>query len=189
MRSEIKSIQNAIGITSIYVTHDQTEALVMSDRVIVMNKGKVVQNDRPVEIYERPRSMFVAGFVGDANFLEGKVSNLDSTEGQISTKNGRKVFFIHHGESIQIGSQVTLCIRPERIRISREKTQEKNSYALRIEQVAFMGSISRYFLKSEDEPMVVDIPILTAESQFKIGDTIFAEWAPKDTRMVVEDQK
>jgi len=91
MRFEIKDLQTRLGITAIYVTHDQEEALALSDRVAIMNQGRIEQIGTPEEIYERPRSKFVADFIGLSNFIEGVVSGFDELGRAVITREGEQL--------------------------------------------------------------------------------------------------
>ena len=111
MRFEIKEVQKRFGITVVYVTHDQTEAMAMSDRIIVFNKGEVQQIDTPINIYKNPSNQFVADFVGKINFIKGKVSNLkiEFQDGQFMNYSGDKK------------GSVVVAVRPENITLSNDK--------------------------------------------------------------------
>ncbi len=117
MRTELRQLVKASGTTAVYVTHDQTEALSMADRIAVMDSGKIAQIGTPGELYDRPVSRFVADFLGEANFLEGKLIDT-GCPATIETPVGSLPAADHRG--IQAGSKVTCCIRPERIAISTE---------------------------------------------------------------------
>jgi spermidine/putrescine transport system ATP-binding protein len=112
MQIELKRIQNRVGITFIYVTHDQEEALSMSDRVAVMSNGVIEQLDEPREIYDRPMTAFVADFIGDMNFLDGSVS--ESGDGRFSMDAGDGIVVRGRGEALG-GSRVRVGLRPERM--------------------------------------------------------------------------
>jgi putative spermidine/putrescine transport system ATP-binding protein len=114
MKYWIKELQQALGITTIYVTHDQSEAMAMSDRIAVMNLGRVEQVGTAREIYERPGSRFVSSFIGEANLLEGEVSNLDK-DGINVLVEGLEVRATHSDEELHQGQQVSVMVRPENV--------------------------------------------------------------------------
>jgi iron(III) transport system ATP-binding protein len=118
MRSEIRRIQRELGITSIYVTHDQIEAMTLSDKVVVMNQGVIEQTGTPVEIYRRPTSRFVAGFIGRANFVRAKVIGHDPG-GLVVDLFGQQVVLPTIKERYPSGAFLTLVIRPEMIRLNK----------------------------------------------------------------------
>jgi len=115
MRQHLRSLVKSTGTTGVYVTHDQKEALSMADRVAVMDRGRVVQIGRPEEVYDRPRSRFVADFLGEANFVDGKIVAADGVAGRVETPAG--VLLVPAGCCPAVGTQVLCCVRPERIRI------------------------------------------------------------------------
>lgn len=123
MRVELKRIQSEVGITSIYVTHDQAEALVMSDDIIVMSKGRIEQTGGPVEIYSRPTNGYVSNFIGVANLLKGRVASVSGPDtGEVEiVENGVTVrLSCRLGEGVSEGSETILSIRPENVQVSRE---------------------------------------------------------------------
>ena len=124
MRVELKRIQHEVGITSIYVTHDQAEALVMSDEIIVMSKGRIEQKGGPREIYARPANAYVSNFVGVANLLEGRVTGVTAPgrcEVEISQAAGGRVRLpCRLGEGIAAGEEAIVSVRPENVQASRE---------------------------------------------------------------------
>jgi spermidine/putrescine transport system ATP-binding protein len=148
MQLELKSLQMRVGITFIYVTHDQEEALTMSDRLAVMDRGQVLQVGSPVEIYERPNCRFVADFIGETNFLSGVVTAIDgnyawlrlSTEGQ---EFGQEVFGLRQGE-LRVGQQAVLSVRPEKISLVSERNgKHANWVPIEIINTAYIGSDTR----------------------------------------------
>jgi spermidine/putrescine transport system ATP-binding protein len=120
MQVELKSLQRRLGISFVFVTHDQEEALTMSDRVVVMNVGLIEQLGFPQEIYERPRTEFVAGFIGDSNILEAVV---ESSAQEVSTLKIDETIFTVQGNGVQAGDRVKVMIRPEKIRLSANGAQ------------------------------------------------------------------
>ncbi|GAF86371.1 unnamed protein product, partial [marine sediment metagenome] len=113
MRQELRSLVKSTGTTAVYVTHDQKEAMSMADRIAVMNAGQVVQVGTAEEIYDRPRSRFVADFLGEANFVEGRVAGASGPTVEVATPVGK--LFALAAAATACGPQVTCCIRPERI--------------------------------------------------------------------------
>ena len=147
MQIELKNLQQEVGITFIYVTHDQEEALTMSDRIAVMHQGKVLQVGSPTEIYERPNCRFVADFIGETNFLDGVVQE---QRGDLVTVlvDGSLPVTVHHEEAIQPGSQVTVAVRPEKIRLQPHPARgETNTFPCRVEQVVYVGTDTRFRIR------------------------------------------
>ncbi len=138
MRSEIKAIQQRIGVTAIFVTHDQGEALAMSDLVVVMNKGKIEQRGAPAEVYEHPRSEFVANFLGNANFLAGTVAAVDGKRISVALADGARIDVADAARAVQVGEAVNVIVRAEKIEIGG------GSLAGTISAVDYLGSTARY---------------------------------------------
>jgi iron(III) transport system ATP-binding protein len=139
MRGEVRDLQRRLNITTLYVTHDQLEALSMSNRIAVMSKGKIVQEGTPREIYQRPATQFVADFVGTANFMEGEVLGPGSAGGmRLETPAGKLEAVCPEG--VDRGEKVTLSIRPENIRLhTTEPSGGINILPGTVEQMMFLG--------------------------------------------------
>ena len=143
MQLELKSLQREVGITFIFVTHDQEEALTMSDRIAVMSFGKVLQFGAPVEIYERPNCKFVADFIGDTNFLEGDVTQVES--GKITVfipKLGTELIGMSQREFAR-GDKAVISVRPEKMRLSDQHGLHLNSFEVKVTNSAYIGSDTR----------------------------------------------
>lgn len=149
MQIELKRLQQEVGITFIYVTHDQEEALTMSDRIAVMNQGKLLQVGSPTEIYERPSSRFVADFIGEANFIEGHVTEIGSPYCTVRASNGLELKGILQGTS-PVGAAVTIAIRPEKLRLTVQAPDNVFTLAAKVEQVVYIGSDTRLTVRLSD---------------------------------------
>lgn len=151
MLSELSALHREVGTTFIYVTHDQGEALSLSDRIAVMNQGHVEQIDTPTALYERPINDFVAGFIGDANLLLGIVREC-SLENLIRLEvAGWGDVFVHASAEFELGCRVTLLLRPEHLYCSLEGPQQercKNLFPAIVEEVIYAGAHERVLLKS-----------------------------------------
>jgi spermidine/putrescine transport system ATP-binding protein len=146
MQLELKALQQQLGITFIYVTHDQEEAMTMSDRIAVMSKGKVQQMGTPVEIYERPANRFVADFIGESNFLEGKIKTLSAKETCVFIPElNAEVNGIPVSEGLSSGEEVTVSIRPEKIQIA-EKGVNLNSFKGQITNTVYIGTDTHVYV-------------------------------------------
>jgi len=191
MRFELKAIQRKVGITSIYVTHDQTEALTMSDRIAVMNKGRIVQVGTPTDVYEEPVDKFVAGFIGEANFIEGELLEADAKKGELVISLGGSTLVVSsahmHAKELEPKRTVAVAVRPHKFRIERKKTQKADSVEGRIENVAYIGSMIKYDVGLLDGTVVkVDVPLLK-KVEFEAGEKIYLEWDPEDCIVLTED--
>jgi spermidine/putrescine ABC transporter ATP-binding subunit len=153
MRSEVRRIQRNTGITTMFVTHDQGEALTMSDRVVILNGGRVMQIGAPADIYERPANKFVADFIGEANFFEGKVVTCSPSEVGISV-GPLALRAMLTGEKVpRVGQGASVSVRPEKIRMHRDGGKGRgdgdgmNAYDATIEEYDYLGSVVRYYLR------------------------------------------
>jgi iron(III) transport system ATP-binding protein len=145
VRAEIRKLQQELGITTIYVTHDQEEALSLSDRVAVMKDGRVLQVGAPKELYERPRTRFVADFVGTNNLVPGRVSERAGAELVVDTAVGR----LRAVPSGTVGDRCVLAIRPENVTIGAVRTTDAgNVVSGRVSFVAYLGSALRYDIEA-----------------------------------------
>ena len=154
MQLELKTMQRELGISFIFVTHDQEEALTMADRIAVMNAGKVLQVGRPDEIYERPINRFVADFVGETNFIEGKLTGIKDRYGTVKLPAGLELVGTVRTPNLKKGSFLSLAIRPEKIELNPAKTQEAQAQNVSSEsqtcitgiitQANYLGTDTRY---------------------------------------------
>ncbi|OWJ63528.1 ABC transporter ATP-binding protein [Inquilinus limosus] len=145
MQVELKRIQRESGLTTIFVTHDQEEALTLSDRIAILDRGRIVQDGAPGEIYEQPRTRFAASFLGDANFLEGTVKAGNAVEVQGGT--------VRVAGSLPVaGSKVTLAVRPEKMVILAPNTAHSfdNTLPATLREVIYAGAVSTYLLAGPD---------------------------------------
>ena len=138
MRTEIRKIQQKVGITAIYVTHDQSEAMSLSDQIIIMSKGKVEQIGSPREIYYRPKSRFVADFIGEANFLPAKVLSTDN-EGKAEINVNHETMKVVNYIGKKTGEEATLVLRPEAVSLS-----DQGQLPCEVTLSTFMGAYQYY---------------------------------------------
>jgi iron(III) transport system ATP-binding protein len=152
MRLELSRMQRDLGLTSIYVTHDQDEALAMSTKVIVMNEGEILQEGTPQDIYYEPRSRFVAEFVGTSNILEGTVKATDGPDTVVETTMG-VVYASHRPESVKIGEKVLISVRPEAITmepVTSPPSNAPNCWEAEVVSRAFLGDVADYLVRVAD---------------------------------------
>ncbi|MCB1287989.1 MAG: ABC transporter ATP-binding protein [Mycobacterium sp.] len=180
MQFELKRIQRELGITFVYVTHDQEEALTMSDRIAVMNAGNVEQIGSPTEIYDRPATVFVAGFIGQANLWPGRQtgrSNRDYVEVDVlgTTLRARP------GDAvIEPGGRATLMVRPERVRVSvQQPAVELAAVRARVSDLTFQGPVVRLALTAADgSPVVAHVGPEQQLPMLRPGDDVYVGWDP-----------
>jgi iron(III) transport system ATP-binding protein len=142
MRADIRALQQRLGITALYVTHDQTEALAISDRVAVMEAGRIRQLGRPVDVYTRPATRFVADFIGEANFLAGEVIGRD--ERGVRVQVGPAVACVPETGAGPATGPVTVVARPEAIRIRTVDPASGDGLPGEIERTAYLGTAAEY---------------------------------------------
>jgi ABC-type Fe3+/spermidine/putrescine transport system ATPase subunit len=186
LRSEIKRVHEKFGITSLYVTHDQTEALVLADRIAVLQNGALEQLADPKTLYEKPRTSFVANFIGEANIVEGKLTNVGETSVEVTTKSNLVIRLDPQKVS---GSdktkEVRLCIRPEKIllmslRQGRPTITRENTYEATVEDAVFEGPRIRYTVRTESgNTFSIDQVSVRAADDYGIGDRVLVECPPE----------
>jgi spermidine/putrescine transport system ATP-binding protein len=153
MLIELDLIHDEVGITFLYVTHDQGEAMSLSDRIAVMNKGRIEQIGAPAEIYESPRSSFVAAFIGDTNFFEGEVADEPERDYSLLKIDGFPDVLCFNDKQIGKGNPVYLSIRPEKFNISREEPvadNRHNKMRARVEDVIYLGTHTKYWVRIQE---------------------------------------
>jgi len=146
MQLELKSLQQEVGITFIYVTHDQEEALTMSDRIAVMSLGKVRQMGTAVEIYERPTSRFVADFIGESNFLDGKVKSIKGDQAVVKIEAWGEDLAGIVTSKVKVGDDVSVSIRPEKVRLTDKQGIKENSLEGTVVTSTYIGSDTHVYL-------------------------------------------
>lgn len=150
MQLELKALQQQLGITFIYVTHDQEEALTMSDRIAVMSKGKVQQLATPVEIYERPVNKFVADFIGESNFLEGKIKSISKDEAVVFIPALQaEIKGMPMSRDFVNGEEVSVSIRPEKIRIVEHGSNGDGMFKAKVLNSVYIGSDTHVYVDME----------------------------------------
>lgn len=175
LRVEIKELVRRVGITTLYVTHDQVEALAMSDRVAVMLDGHILQEGTPKEIYLTPNSKFVARFIGQVNFFEGTViENISGGLGLVETSQGKLRCPLSPGT--RKGTRVLIAVRPESLHSSRNGEGEGNIMEGKINKAVFLGDLNDCQVLVGPQVIRVKLP---ATSELAEGDQIFLRFSPK----------
>lgn len=146
MQIELKRIQKRLGMTFIYVTHNQEEALTMSDRIVIINNSMIEQMDTPVDIYKNPKTLFAADFIGESNILKGTVTDVNDKIATIDVGNNLKINVIN--EDYKINEKKVLVIRPKDIRMS--KSEIKNSIKAVVTDNIYNGEITKFIVKVND---------------------------------------
>jgi spermidine/putrescine transport system ATP-binding protein len=181
MQIELKEIQRTVGITFVYVTHDQEEALTMSDRIAVMNEGLLQQCGTPEEIYERPANAFVAGFIGISNLLPGEVADHG-----VRLQTGQ-VIPVELGSDVAAGDAVFVCVRPEKLRLGPQADQLVSVEGTVVETV-YLGTATQYLLELAPGLRLVAIEnnVHTASSDHRLarGSKVTIGWLPEHGRVL-----
>ncbi len=154
MQLELKHMQQQIGITFIYVTHDQEEALTMSDRIAVLSEGRILQVGTPTEIYEEPNCRFVADFIGESNFLVGRVIESGSS-GLVVLVDEHLPIAIPHPLELPVGQVVTLAIRPEKLTVQPERDDQAAWLTGTIEEAVYLGTDTRFTIRLTPQSCLV----------------------------------
>ncbi len=180
MQLEIKHLHQQLGITIVYVTHDQSEALTMSDRVAVFNDGEIRQLATPNELYERPENSFVAQFIGENNRLSGVIEGFDGADCMVRVGNEARIR-ARAVTASRVGEATTLSLRPERIRIG--SAAGHNAFDARVEELIYLGDHTRLRLSLLGRSdFMVKVPIAEGADALAPGATIRVAWRPEDCR-------
>ncbi|NEP08607.1 MAG: ABC transporter ATP-binding protein [Okeania sp. SIO4D6] len=191
MQLELKQIQSEVGITFIYVTHDQEEAITMSDRIAVMDNGIVSQVGTPRDIYEQPANRFVADFIGETNFVEAKVASSGTTT--VLESSGVKIAGMAR-QSLSAGSSATLAIRPEKISLLPQSTEMDSNDANvvldgTISEVIYIGTDTRYQVQiPTGDGLVVRVQNLGRPEDvvFESGESVKVHWLTENAQVLTE---
>jgi spermidine/putrescine transport system ATP-binding protein len=210
MQYELKAMQKSLGITFIFVTHDQEEAMTMADRIAVMDSGKVLQVGTPDEIYETPNSKFVADFIGETNFVQAEVAGVNGELADVRL-NGSIIKAVTGGQPVSVGQKVTLALRPEKINLfpvkgvveyeegSQESAEEYMSSLLKVpnmnlirghvRQAIYIGTDTRCILRIPgDQEVVARVQNfgLRSDTFFDDGQEVNLYWNAENTRILLQ---
>ena len=182
MQREIRALQQTVGITTVYVTHDQSEAMTMSDRIAVINEGRIEHLGSPVELYERPATEFVAGFVGDSNLIEGEVLGQDGAFGRLRLGADVVVRFPWRDG---LGQRAILLVRPEKLRLeTTDSGAELNRVEGPVEAVTYLGDATIYDIALAGARLTARQANRDGVPRPAVGDRIAIVWSPNDCAVV-----
>ena len=184
MQIELKRLQKKLGITFVYVTHDQEEAMTMSDRIAVMRDGVILQMGAPMEIYERPATRFVADFIGESNVLEGRVTGVKEGVLSVETPAGGVRCW---GQGFGVGDALCVAIRPEYLRISREPV-DGFSLPATVKDFIYMGALIKTSLDLKNG-QEVKLSRLEADSSLREGDAVHRWWEAEKAVAIHDDSR
>jgi len=190
MQLELKALQQQLGITFIYVTHDQEEALTMSDRIAVMSKGKIMQMGTSVEVYERPANRFVAEFIGESNFLDGKVKSIKGDQAVVTVPAWGEELTGIVTSKIKPGDDVSVSIRPEKMRLTDKQGIKENSLEGVVMTSTYIGSDTHVYLDVRGVRLKVweqnHISTLDPSAYYVNGEKVWVTLLPENTLVLAK---
>lgn len=183
MQLELKQLQRELEITFIYVTHDQEEALTMSDRIVVMNKGRIEQVGTAHEIYERPQTKFVAQFIGETNLFED-VEILEKNGNDYVVAIGSEKVSTDSMKDFKPGEKVHISIRPENMKLSRTPMEGRESIAVTYDSNIYVGNISKFVVFTDQGRRLTASEFSEDAGSFNKGDKVYINWIPERAVMI-----
>jgi spermidine/putrescine transport system ATP-binding protein len=191
MQIELKRIQREVGITFVFVTHDQGEALTMSDRLVVMNAGKIEQLGAPRDVYERPRTRFVAGFIGTSNIISGRVASMDGGTAVLDTGTDETITVDNANEvGAVVGRPLDITVRPEKIVITFDRPdQGRCAIRGKVTEVVYLGTSTQYEVTALDGSEL-RVFVQNAADSADIADRgaeVWLSWRPEHTLALAVD--
>jgi putative spermidine/putrescine transport system ATP-binding protein len=185
MQYEIKKLHRRLGTTIVYVTHDQSEALTMSDRVAVFSDGEIQQIATPDRLYEDPANSFVASFIGENNGLKGKVAEVADGRATLVLPKGARVTGVA-GRGLTSGADAILALRPERVAFAASSSAKANELRGRVDDITYCGDHRRVQLSTnDDQGFIVKIPNDQQLAVPREGETISVYWQEEDCKIVI----
>jgi spermidine/putrescine ABC transporter ATP-binding subunit len=188
MRFEIKRIQKELGVTTIFVTHDQTEALAMADRIVIMHQGRIEQIGSPSDVYFHPVNKFVSDFIGEMNFLKGRLAR-EAQAAVLTLADGHRIA-LPETPAGDLSGPVNLAVRPEKIVIKRRREAAAGKVMLegRLLDVTFLGQLLRFHVAVAGETLMVDdFGGVQRVLRYQQAETVFLEIDPKDCLFMPDD--
>lgn len=179
MQIELRSLQQRLGMTFVYVTHDQQEAMVMSDRIVLMDKGSIIQIGVPSEIYNHPATEFAARFIGETNLLSGEIKTIASEHMEVNIAGSTLI--VPNNPEFKEGQPVIVSVRPERVSIFSHAEEVpagwQNVFQGRVESVFFLGPTARYHVRLNDEnTVIVDTTTMDSQLNCQVNDVAHISW-------------
>ena len=186
MQVELRQLQQSLGITAIFVTHDQEEALTLADRIAVMDRGRICQIGEPAAVYEYPVNLFVSNFLGQSNIFRGIVTKINADFAHIQTQYGYELV-AGWRKSKAIGESALLIVRPEKINLSRQPSEIPNEVPGKVVHRIYLGTNTTYVIQLESGEVVTAFIQNKAErSGFSLGESIFVSWAAENCFLLDE---
>jgi spermidine/putrescine ABC transporter ATP-binding subunit len=187
MQVELRALQRRLGITTLFVTHDQEEALTLADRLAVMNHGRIIQMGPAREVYERPRTRFVTDFLGEANLFAGKVTAITDGQAAITLASGEVILALVQ-PGLQVGQPVVWAVRPENVRLFLQPPAAPFILPATVQHIAYMGaSVDYHLVLADGAPLIVFEQSGLQTTAPQVGERIFLTWNPIHTLILEED--
>jgi spermidine/putrescine transport system ATP-binding protein len=187
MQGFLKGLQREVATTFLFVTHDQEEAITMSDRIVVMNRGAIEQLGDPATIYYRPRSRFVATFFGENNLIPGRVAASGDGRCTVATALGELACSVDPAMPASVGDAAQVAVRPECLHLLRDGAAADNALAAEVAEVSFVGSRSTVELRGAGEPgqrLILHLPSRPAGAEVAAGDRVRVGWSAAECSLV-----
>ena len=187
MQLEIKRIHRELGTTIVYVTHDQEEAMTMSDRICLMNGGKIEQLGTPSDLYFRPRNLFVADFLGESNLFEGLVASVEGDTVEVDLAHGHaRVSAKGNGAALSAGTKVRVMVRPQNLSLHAGNAEGVGLRGKVLDSM-ITGSLTKLYVEAAGaEPIIVSYPTAWPSDRYKVGQEVLLRWHPADAVAVPE---
>jgi ABC-type Fe3+/spermidine/putrescine transport system ATPase subunit len=188
MQLELRRIQEELGTSFLYVTHDQEEALTMSDRIVLMNEGRIVQEGSPAEIYDRPATVFASGFIGEANLLHGTTTAIDGDSARVRVAEC-DLEIVAPARGIASGRPVVISVRPERLRVGRPGSANgvENRVLGTLQRRIFLGNIVRQYVTLAPELVIAAQTDVDSETMQE-GEPVEVSWRAENTILLAEGE-
>jgi ABC-type Fe3+/spermidine/putrescine transport system ATPase subunit len=188
MQLELRRIQEELGTSFLYVTHDQEEALTMSDRIVLMNEGRIVQEGSPAEIYDRPATVFASGFIGEANLLRGTTTTVDGDRARVRVTDC-ELEIVAPARGIAPGRPVIVSVRPERLRVGRPGSANgvENRLPGTLQRRIFLGNIVRQYVSLTPDLVIAAQADVDAET-ISEGEAVEVTWRADNTILLLEGE-
>jgi spermidine/putrescine transport system ATP-binding protein len=189
MLAELRRLHDATGVTFVFVTHDQTEAMGLSDRVAVMNAGQIEQLGKPFELYDHPRTHFVASFIGDGNFLGGTIQAKAGFDTQVVNIAGLCHVPVPHSPALPLGTEVEILIRPEHIRVDVEPPDAHSdivTLAAVIEETIYLGASTRWVANAGRAHFIAEQAASSKTRALTKGTRVWLHFRPADVLVLPE---
>jgi len=182
LRTQLRSLVKDQGLTTIHVTHDQEEALMVADRIVILREGRIEQIGSPQEIYNNPQSIFVMSFVGGANFIDGVVSNMDNSGSTVEIRG--RLYIRVSDTTKKIGERVVVAVRREDVSLGKSRRRDFNNLVGEVEDAMFVGGSMEYMVRLENGMSISSRILLEGGSRvFRKGDIVIVSFHPDECRV------